>query len=67
MILIAGATGFLGREVCRRVAGQGLPVRGLVRPSSDPNSVAQLREWGVELRDYAQQVSGQRPLAPVAH
>lgn len=48
MILIAGATGFLGREICRRLAGQGLPVRGLVRPSSDPDSVAQIREWGVE-------------------
>jgi uncharacterized protein YbjT (DUF2867 family) len=48
MILVAGATGLLGREICRRLTSQGEAVRGLVRPTSEPEAVAQLREWGVE-------------------
>ena len=35
MILITGATGFVGSAVLRRLAGRGLEVRALVRPSSD--------------------------------
>jgi len=49
MILVAGATGFLGREICRQLTAQGRPTRGLVRPSSNPEMVSQLRQWGVEL------------------
>jgi uncharacterized protein YbjT (DUF2867 family) len=49
MILVAGATGFLGREICRRLVEGGKPVRALVRPTSDPEAVAQLRGWGVEV------------------
>lgn len=48
MILVAGATGFLGRDVCRRLAEQGRVARGLVRRTSDPETVAQLQAWGVE-------------------
>lgn len=48
MILVAGSTGFLGREICRRLTERGHAVRGLVRPTSDPAAVAQLRAWGVE-------------------
>lgn len=48
MILVAGSTGFLGREICRRLASRGHTVRGLVRSTSDPAAVAQLHEWGVE-------------------
>jgi NADH dehydrogenase len=49
MILVVGATGHLGTEICRRLVGRGLPVRGLVRPTSDPEAVAALRALGAEL------------------
>ena len=48
MVLIAGSTGFVGREICRKLRARGLPVRGLVRSSSDPAVVAQLQALGVE-------------------
>lgn len=48
MILVSGSTGFLGREICRRLAARGHAVRGLVRSTSDPDAVAQLRASGVE-------------------
>lgn len=34
MNLVVGATGFLGREICRRLEERGEPVRALVRPGS---------------------------------
>jgi NADH dehydrogenase len=38
MILVTGGTGFLGRSVLRRLAGDGYPVRTLLRPShKSPN------------------------------
>lgn len=49
MNLVAGATGFLGREICRQLTSQGRPTRALVRSTSDPDTIAQLRQWGVEL------------------
>jgi uncharacterized protein YbjT (DUF2867 family) len=48
MIFVAGATGFLGGEVCRRLIERGESVRGLVRPTSDPTAVDRLRTLGVE-------------------
>ena len=48
MILIAGATGFLGGEICRRLAGAGESVRGLVRATSDHAAVERLQAVGVE-------------------
>ncbi|HUQ81222.1 MAG TPA: SDR family oxidoreductase [Gemmatimonadaceae bacterium] len=48
MILIAGATGFLGGEICRRLIESGESVRGLVRATSDPATVERLRASGVE-------------------
>ena len=48
MLLVAGSTGFLGREICRRLAADGRAVRGLVRATSDPEVVSLLREWQVE-------------------
>src|SRR5688572_22979722 len=58
MILVAGATGYLGGEICRRLVATGQQVRGLVRVTSDPAAVARLRALGVEtvegdLRDRA--------------
>jgi uncharacterized protein YbjT (DUF2867 family) len=58
MILVAGATGHLGGAICQRLSAAGRPVRGLVRATSDPAAVAQLRALGVgtvegDLRDRA--------------
>ena len=47
MILVAGATGMLGSEVCHRLRALNHAVRGLVRPAS-PKGLA-LREMGVEV------------------
>jgi len=49
MILVVGATGMVGREICRRLAERGEPARALVRTSSDPDRVAALRDAGVEI------------------
>ena len=49
MILVVGATGHLGGEISRRLAARGLPVRGLVRPTSAPEAVTSLREIGAQL------------------
>lgn len=48
MILVVGATGMVGGEICRRLAAAGMPVRALVRSTSDPARVAGLRELGVQ-------------------
>jgi uncharacterized protein YbjT (DUF2867 family) len=47
-ILVAGATGLLGSEVCRQLRAQGKAVRALVRSSSDPAKVSRLKSLGVE-------------------
>ena len=47
MILVVGATGMLGLEVCRRLREQGRAVRGFVRPGSAREGA--LRELGVEI------------------
>jgi NADH dehydrogenase len=47
MVLVVGATGSVGSEICRRLVGK--PTRGLVRRTSDPAKVAGLRKLGVEL------------------
>ena len=46
MILITGATGFLGHNLCEYLAGRGALMRALVRPTSD---YAFLEELGIEL------------------
>ncbi len=47
-ILVAGATGFLGGEICRQLVDKNKTVKGLVRATSDANKVAQLKASGVE-------------------
>lgn len=49
MILVAGATGHLGSEVCRLLCQQGHTVRGMVRATSDPARVSALIEMGVQV------------------
>ncbi|MCX6935304.1 MAG: NAD(P)H-binding protein [Verrucomicrobia bacterium] len=34
MIVVTGGTGFVGREICRRLAADGLPVRALARTAT---------------------------------
>jgi NADH dehydrogenase len=48
MILVAGATGFLGGEICRRLVERGESVRALIRRTSDPTAVERLRTMNVE-------------------
>ena len=45
-VVVAGATGALGRKIVRGLRKSGAGVRAVVRPSSDPESVAALREIG---------------------
>jgi nucleoside-diphosphate-sugar epimerase len=46
LILVTGATGFLGRNLCERLTGQGYRLRALVRPTSD---TVFLEALGVEI------------------
>src|SRR5215471_13002171 len=47
-VLVVGATGVLGMEVCRQLAAIGKKVKGLVRISSQKEKVNGLHELGVE-------------------
>jgi uncharacterized protein YbjT (DUF2867 family) len=49
MILVAGATGYLGSEICRRLRERGVQVRALVRATSAPEKIARLRDLGAEI------------------
>jgi NADH dehydrogenase len=49
VILVVGATGVVGSEVCRLLTGHDHDVRALVRPTSGPERVAALRSLGAEL------------------
>ena len=56
-VMIAGATGFLGMEICRQLIKANKKVKGLVRTSSNENLVNGLKEMGVEtvtgdVKDY---------------
>ena len=46
MLLVAGSTGVLGSEICRRLRRRGEDVRALVRETSDPQKVEGLRAAG---------------------
>lgn len=46
--LVVGATGFLGTEICRRLAEKKTPPRTLVRETSDPARVETLRALDAE-------------------
>jgi len=46
LILVTGATGFVGSHVVERCHEQQIPVRAIVRTGSD---VSLLSEWGIEL------------------
>jgi uncharacterized protein YbjT (DUF2867 family) len=47
-VLVIGATGFLGMEICRQLTATNRKVKGLIRTGSDPAKVKALQEMGVE-------------------
>ncbi len=49
MILVVGATGSVGSEICRRLIAAGKPTRALVRRTSDATKVGNLRNMGVQI------------------
>jgi NADH dehydrogenase len=49
MILVAGATGLVGREICRLLRERGKPVRAMVRKTSNPQLVDDLKKHGAEV------------------
>jgi NADH dehydrogenase len=49
MILVAGATGMVGGEVCRLLRSEHEPVRALVRATSSPEKIAKLGALGCEI------------------
>jgi uncharacterized protein YbjT (DUF2867 family) len=49
MILVAGATGMVGSEICRLLASKGMPVRAMVRESSEPAKVNRLKDLGAKV------------------
>ena len=48
-ILVAGATGLLGNEICRLLRAKNLSVKAMVRTTSDPVKTEQLTKLGVQL------------------
>lgn len=49
MILVVGATGLVGSEICDQLAAKGKQVRSLVRATADPAKVDRLRALGAEI------------------
>jgi NADH dehydrogenase len=49
MILVVGATGLLGEEICQRLRARGLAVRALARQTANPARLEALRGAGVNL------------------
>lgn len=49
IVLVAGATGYLGSEICRQLTSKNKNVKGLVRATSDSNKVDYLKKSGVEM------------------
>ncbi len=45
-MLVAGATGYLGRYVIDEACRRGYKVQALARSDSDPDTVRELQEWG---------------------
>ncbi len=49
MILVVGATGLVGNEICGQLAARGKPLRALVRATADSTKVDRLRALGAEI------------------
>jgi hypothetical protein len=48
-ILVAGATGDLGKRICRELIQKGVEVRAIVRASTDPEKIKVLEKMGVTI------------------
>lgn len=48
-ILVVGATGLLGSDICKQLASEGRSIRATVRPTADTAKVDQLKSIGVEI------------------
>lgn len=48
-VLVVGATGLLGSEVCEKLVARGHRVRALVRPTANPARLGRLKSLGAEL------------------
>jgi uncharacterized protein YbjT (DUF2867 family) len=48
MVLLVGATGLLGSEICRRLRGAGHPVRALVRANSARDRISAVQSAGAD-------------------
>lgn len=49
MILVVGATGMVGSEICRVLSERKIPFKAMVRTQSDSSKVENLKKLGVEL------------------
>jgi len=49
MVLVVGATGLVGSEVCQKLTQRGEKVRALVRATSSKEKIETLRSYGVEI------------------
>ncbi len=49
MILVVGSTGLVGNEICQLLAEEGKQFKALVRQTSDPQKVKNLKEIGAEV------------------
>jgi uncharacterized protein YbjT (DUF2867 family) len=48
-VLVAGATGLLGNEICRQLRAKNLQARAMVRSTTDPAKIDQLTKLGVQI------------------
>ena len=49
LILVAGATGNLGRKICRELINKNIPVRAIVREESEQDKIDSLEKMGVDV------------------
>jgi uncharacterized protein YbjT (DUF2867 family) len=48
-ILVVGASGFLGNEICRQLRSKDLPVKAMVRTTTDPVKTEPLTQLGAQV------------------
>lgn len=67
MILITGATGFLGRNLCELLLERGYPLRVLARPSSDTSFLAGAEIAPGDVTDYPSVLAAMQGCRKVIH
>jgi nucleoside-diphosphate-sugar epimerase len=71
-VLVTGASGFIGRRVAARLAGEGRAVRALVMPADDVDGIVELHAPGVsivrgDVTDAARMIDVVRGMDRVVH